>query len=475
MGRISYSSITIMVAVLLLGIAAGYMLGSIHGRPGGAQPEAATATVTTTVTAAAGSGAGPPSTTTAGGRANTSLAVSWTGYGYRVPWSVVEELARLRPQSPVMPLGGASPAGPATREVGAAPEYSSTNVQVAGVDEPDIVKTNGTHIAVAAGSAAEVYNVYPPEALRLVSVFNASREVEELVGDEELALISHGRVEPVARVVHRVWVRGLFMENGQLVVVAEEARSPWLLPSRTWVIKLGPGMKPLWARAVTGSFYDARLYNDTLLLITYTGFLVRPLLLGAGSGPTPVPEPPLIVGPEPLETIVAAFSLRTGRVSTLTLIGAHPSAMYMPRGGRLYVVLPGVEELHRILGDRGNVTPGELAADLRRLWGSPSRWSRSLLVELAVEPGPRLSVRAVARLPGVVRKQWMLDEYRGVLRAVVEEQGFEEGRWVTRVSLYLFNSTNLRAIANTSIVVGERGARYPLPRAPALPRNVPED
>ncbi|MCJ7425260.1 beta-propeller domain-containing protein [Candidatus Bathyarchaeota archaeon] len=47
--------------------------------------------------------------------------------------------------------------------------YSSTNVQVAGVDESDIVKTDGEYIYVISGNFIEIIKAYPPETAGIVS------------------------------------------------------------------------------------------------------------------------------------------------------------------------------------------------------------------------------------------------------------------------------------------------------------------
>ncbi len=54
-------------------------------------------------------------------------------------------------------LGGGSPEAPAMDDV----SYSSTNVQVEGVDEADIVKTDGKYIYVLKGNTVRVLNAYP--------------------------------------------------------------------------------------------------------------------------------------------------------------------------------------------------------------------------------------------------------------------------------------------------------------------------
>ncbi|BES82177.1 beta-propeller domain-containing protein [Pyrodictium abyssi] len=510
----------LLLTAVAVSLAAGYLIGAWRSGES-AQPEAGGTTYTTTVATAPvptctpgqqnstatgavetttkrpGSGvpiaapSGPNGMAACPVNASRTVSLEWTGYGYRAPWEDIEAVRQYLLQAgkagPVYPIrlgvavaepGALEAAVQATLEQLAAqapitlevqteaamsspaqPEYSATNVQVAGVDEPDIVKTNGTHIAVATGRRVELYRAYPPGKLGLAGVFDAYRKIMEFVGDERLVLVSDGHMEPVAPVQHYVRVRGLYMEGGRLIVLAEEARSPWPLEPRTWIIALSPSLEPLWIRSITGSFYDARLYNGTLVVVTSTGSLVRPMIVDAiASRVIPAPEPPVIVGPGATETIVAAFSTETGNAATLTLIGAQPSAIYMPASGSLYLVLPGVEELHGVLGDRLDASIEDLLKKLESVERTLYRsLGKSLLVRVAVGHEPRLEAAASTVVPGLVRKQWMLDEYNGMLRVVLEEQSQKDGRRVTKVSLYILDAGTLKEVGRLDeVVVDER-------------------
>jgi inhibitor of cysteine peptidase len=51
----------------------------------------------------------------------------------------------------------------------AAPDYSPTNIQVAGVDEADIVKTDGEYIYLVSGNRTIIVKAYPPEQAQVLS------------------------------------------------------------------------------------------------------------------------------------------------------------------------------------------------------------------------------------------------------------------------------------------------------------------
>lgn len=86
-------------------------------------------------------------------------------------------------------------AGPAQP---APPDYSGTNVQVAGVDELDIVKTDGNYLFLAAGSEVVIVRATPPAAMVVVARIPAAESAEN-----ETSLIV-----------------GTFVLEGRLVVVS---------------------------------------------------------------------------------------------------------------------------------------------------------------------------------------------------------------------------------------------------------------
>lgn len=47
--------------------------------------------------------------------------------------------------------------------------FSNTNNQVAGVDEADIVKTDGRNIYIVSGSTMVILQAYPPESAKVLS------------------------------------------------------------------------------------------------------------------------------------------------------------------------------------------------------------------------------------------------------------------------------------------------------------------
>lgn len=57
----------------------------------------------------------------------------------------------------------------ATPSASSTPTYTGTNVQVQGVDEPDRVKTDGTHLFVSTSDAVAIISAYPSNSTSTIS------------------------------------------------------------------------------------------------------------------------------------------------------------------------------------------------------------------------------------------------------------------------------------------------------------------
>ena len=79
----------------------------------------------------------------------------------------------------------------ATPSAVSAPDYSTTNVQVAGVDEADIVKTDGQYLYVASGSNVYIINASQPSQAEIVSKISINQTYQASIyldGDKLVVL-----------------------------------------------------------------------------------------------------------------------------------------------------------------------------------------------------------------------------------------------------------------------------------------------
>ncbi|HJR18913.1 MAG TPA: beta-propeller domain-containing protein [Actinomycetota bacterium] len=125
-----------------------------------------------------------------------------TGFG--IPGSVEQGRGGFSPSPGSPPAAMPLPSSPST-----AP-YSQTNVQEAGVDEPDIVKTDGRHMVVVTGGVLRVYDVR--QGPRLTDSMDLDARMDDrafLVGDTVVVLGTRFQApKAAAQITHvesRVW------------------------------------------------------------------------------------------------------------------------------------------------------------------------------------------------------------------------------------------------------------------------------
>ncbi len=82
-------------------------------------------------------------------------------------------------------------------------EYSSTNVQVTGVDEADTVKTDGKYLYIVKDTAVIIAKAYPPEEAKVITRIELSEQISEIyIADEKLVVFSNNYntfLEPVSK------------------------------------------------------------------------------------------------------------------------------------------------------------------------------------------------------------------------------------------------------------------------------------
>ena len=76
-------------------------------------------------------------------------------------------------------------------ETKSAPDHSTTNVQVAGVDEADTVKNDGQYLYVVSGSNVYIIGAYPPDQAKILSkvTFNQTYQVDIYLNGDKLVVL----------------------------------------------------------------------------------------------------------------------------------------------------------------------------------------------------------------------------------------------------------------------------------------------
>jgi len=80
--------------------------------------------------------------------------------------------------------------------ISGATDYSTTNIQVAGVDEPDFVKNDGRYIYIISGSSLVIVDAYPAQGAKILSDTQLEDNVKEIfVSGDRLVLFTTGTAD----------------------------------------------------------------------------------------------------------------------------------------------------------------------------------------------------------------------------------------------------------------------------------------
>ncbi|CAG7625394.1 hypothetical protein PAESOLCIP111_02721 [Paenibacillus solanacearum] len=196
--------------------------------------------------------------------------------------------------SAAVPASAASSASGSAAAGGGSPSYSGTNVQVEGVDEADVIKTDGTYIYQVNRNRVLVTKAYPAESMSVVSTvywsdpnFNP-REI--YVDDNQLIVIGNtyypdpsGSVQPAPAV----------SRSGSDMAVSSKI-AIWPVPrgrsaTKAIVYELGDrtNLKPVREAELEGSYISSRKVGDSLYIVANKGINYRVMPLNGTSAAEP--------------------------------------------------------------------------------------------------------------------------------------------------------------------------------------------
>lgn len=146
---------------------------------------------------------------------------------------------------------------------GSSAVYSQTNVQVEGVDEPDIVKNDGKYIYIVSGNKVVIVDAYPADNAKIISQieFNGTPQQIFVNGDK---LIVFGGENDYS-------YSGVATPGIATTAIASAPMYPYYGSSKTFIMvyDITDRSNPILKRnvSVDGSYYDSRMIGDYVYAI----------------------------------------------------------------------------------------------------------------------------------------------------------------------------------------------------------------
>jgi len=291
----------------------------------------------------------------------------------------------IRTSSSSMPLPQqtAAPAPDSDRE------YSTTNVQVRGVDEADIIKTDGTYIYVVTGNALKILHAYPADSASVIStrMFYGAPQSLYINGDRLILMCSE--ITPV--------------ESWACTKGSCSNYAPKVPKTLVFIYSVSDPAHPDLVRELEIDGY----YKDSRMIDTYLYFVTTEAISTAGGI-----DFPQIKDSETGTSVQPVYYFDTkDQEFSWTTIGAVDIRSEKPVKARTFLV-----------GSAGTVyvspTHLYLAIPAPRDYRNPDTTS---IYSFAID-GDSITYAAEGSVDGTLLSQYSMDEYGGNLRVATTVQ-----------------------------------------------------
>ena len=314
-------------------------------------------------------------------------------------------------------------------------DYSETNVQVKGVDEADIVKTDGSYIYYIAGNQL---NILKPDgaATRLISSTSLSGDDSWWGYNSEMFLLGN-RLMIITQSFNTVWVndvRGNYQSNTeQTSAVIYDISNP-AKPAQ--VVSLGQ----------SGYYVSSRMIGDYVYLVTsqyiYSPVKGTPITYipatTAGAETKLLMPTDLYIGGSPQSaayTVIGSINLKSGaNFASAKAVFGGTSELYANAEHMLLAFARYTDEALPIAPDKDGknvqITRGGSSTDL---------------VLLGLNDG-EITRLAGGSVPGNLLNQFSMDAYKNVIRVVTTLNSWEQRIYTDGVDTYEYDSTTENAL-----------------------------
>lgn len=289
----------------------------------------------------------------------------------------------------------------ATGADGRSGAFTTTNVQEVGVDESDVLKTDGTYFYLADGAKLRIVQARPADTMQQLGELELPQQIRALYlrGDHVIALLpSYGDVRILAAQSIDTLIWPPYFTQSQLTIVQIDVADP-TAPAITRQITLD------------GSLVTSRLTNDRLIVIL------------THLPPDPPGPIPALLGTVSADEVLPKLTLSDGtrrRAIEATDV-LHPES---PEGYAMTVVVTlDADDVETVVGSTAVMADaGTIYASTEALYLTDPGFGEgdfrpvTTIHKLAFDDDGVARYTASGQVPGRPLNQFSLGEYQGVLR-----------------------------------------------------------
>jgi uncharacterized secreted protein with C-terminal beta-propeller domain len=288
------------------------------------------------------------------------------------------------------------------------PDYSTTNIQVKGVDEADIIKTDGKYLYILTGGTLVIVDAYPAEVSKIVSMTQVDGQPFEI-----------------------------FQQNDHLVVFTTVQDETYVKPATSvapvpiWrdvtearIYDISDRSKPLLVNTLTvsGRYFNSRMIGDDIYLLTSESvpwYDDNPVLPVVKSDNSREISPEIYYFDMPYNNYVyytiSSFSPGSGNnIKSQTFLAGYSTTLYVSMDN---IFLAYQKQLPYTRIQPPRPLGGAGVAE------SESPVESTVIHRFAINNG-NIDYKATGDVPGHLLNQFSMDEYRGNLRVATTVEGY---------------------------------------------------
>ncbi len=315
-------------------------------------------------------------------------------------------------------------------------DYSETNIQVEGVDEPDIIKTDGTYIYLVANSKIYIIKVYPEEDASVMSVIELDDMYVNSLFLNDDKLIAFGGPGNI----YICYEYGYYNHKSSIKIniydISDRANP-----------ELNTDVE------IDGFYVDSRMIDDTLYFVTYENLYnlyrnddgnetisIPEIVINDCAKKIPAHDINYIDCPGELDTIsyIISINLEDNKVNQESYMFGSSQEMYMSQNS-IYLVYTDYEYLD------SNPFTG----------GYRERKQKTIIHKISVKDG-EINYIAKGEVPGRILNQFSMDENKGYFRIATTVGNVWDGEQKSSNNVYILDEDLKRVSEIEDIAPGER-------------------